>query len=229
MAELIDPDPRVRIEATFELAQNGSMAGRETLLTELSDPDWQVRQRAASRLGRIGPAWAINGLAKLLDDPISGVRNVAIFALLNVGRPAVVPLLLRALRDDDPDIQEDAATALSSLLGKDVAYEFEETIGEEDASRMEDWWADEAKRFRDDLVYERGQPASIGTLIDQFRNASPQVVESIADDLFDRTGQRFKGSKGEQVAAWDQWWQTNKAAFQDGKRYFHGKDVDKLV
>jgi HEAT repeat protein len=228
IAKLGDFDPKVRIDAAFEMAQRGSGAGRDVLLSALVDRDWQVRQRAANRIGRIGPSRAKDQIAKLLDDPVSDVRNVAIFALLNIGRPSVVPSLLRALRDTDPDIREDAGSALSSLLGRAAALQLGDEVKEEDAKRMSEWWANCATGMDDAQVYEQGKPASVGTLIDALKHASPAVVESLLKELVDRTGQCFTGALREQLLAWEKWWHTNKSAYQEGRRYFYGRDVETL-
>ena len=229
LEQLNDSDPNVRIGAAVRLAEHGNFAGRSVLLAALEDDDWRVRQRAAHWLGRIGPAWAIQPLSKPLQDHSTDVRNAVIFALLNIGRSTVVPFLLDALHDEDPDRREDAATALCSLLGRAVVDQFwEEGNEEEDANRVTAWWRENSTTFDPSIFYYRGQPASVGDLINEFGKASPQVVEILSNRLFDWTGQRFSGSHQEQASEWEQWWPLHQHAFQRGRRYFHGRPVDEI-
>ena len=228
ITRLADDNPEVRIETAFELARRGSAAGRDVLLGALEDPDWQVRECAASLLGHIGAAWAIEPLGKTVEDPYSVVRNAAIFTLMRIGRPAVVPLLLRALRDEDIDRREDAATAISMLLGNEASALLPDEVEDEDVDQIENWWAHNARRFDADTVYIKGLPASVESLINGLKDAPPEVIEHLANELFDWTGQRFVGSQQEQSAAWGKWWQTNGGAFKPGRRYFHGRDVETL-
>ena len=205
------------------------LAGRDVLVEGLGDPDWEVRMQAAEALGRIGPAWAIGPVSELVGDPIAGVKNEAVIGLRRIGRPLVVPSLLRALRDEeDPDIGEDAASALAALFGMEAADQLGDLIDAGSARRMENWWRDNANRFDPDRVYDGGQPFSVGRLIDRWMNARPEVTEILSNELFDWTGQRFTGSQRDQASAWEQWWQTNKHAFRTGRRYFHGRDVDEV-
>jgi hypothetical protein len=210
------------------LAEHGFTAGRDVLVKGLGDSDWQVRMQAAEALGRIGPAWAIGPVSKLVGDPIAGVKNEAVIGLRRIGRPLVVPSLLRALRDEDPDIREDSAAAVSALFGMEAAYQLGDLIDEGSASRMENWWRDNANRFDPDSVYDCGQPFSVGRLIARWTDARPEVTEILSNELYDWTGQRFSGSRRDHVSAWEQWWQTNGHAFRTGRRYFHGRDVDDL-
>lgn len=218
----------MRIDAAFKLAEHGLTNGRDVLVEGLGDSDWEVRMQAAEALGRIGPAWAVGPVSKLVGDPIAGVKNTAIIGLLRIGRPSVVPSLLRALRDEDPDIREDAANALDNLFGMEAADQLGDLIDDDSASRMENWWRDNANRFDPDRVYDDGQPFSVGRLIARWIKAPPEITESLSNKLFDWTGQRFIGSQREQASAWEQWWQTNKHSFRTGRRYFHGRDVDDL-
>ncbi|NKB67314.1 MAG: phytanoyl-CoA dioxygenase [Candidatus Latescibacteria bacterium] len=80
----------------------------------LSDGEAWVRRNAAEALGIIGPAASgqIGRLADLLDDPYSWVRHNAVSSLARIDCLGAVPLLHRALGDEEVYVRGNAAVAL---------------------------------------------------------------------------------------------------------------------
>jgi HEAT repeat protein len=105
-------------QATRTLAQIGrpAVAG---LIEAVKDPEPLVRARALWALGMIGPD-ALEALAPVggfLKNQDAGVRWMAAGVLTEMGASAgpAMPLLIKALRDPDPDVRLQAAVALAGI------------------------------------------------------------------------------------------------------------------
>jgi HEAT repeat protein len=86
-------------------------------LSQQQDPG--VRAAAGKALGRADGAnaeAAVELLNVLLEDPIPRPRIAAVRSLGHIGSPAVLPLLKRALHDDDDAVRATAGGALVHLL-----------------------------------------------------------------------------------------------------------------
>ena len=109
-----DVDPAVRQSSAESL---GLLEGEEAiagLVAGLKDPIKGVRLAAARAIRNIAPGAAISEMARLaLEDPIWEIRVQATRALGNSGNPSVLPVLERALEDEDKNVRAAAANALS--------------------------------------------------------------------------------------------------------------------
>jgi len=89
------------------------------IVAQLGDSNPMIRQAAAGALGQIGPAAQAAKPALLLclkSDPSSHVRSNAAFALGWLGKDReVVPPLIEALGDPDPEVRRYAANAFTIL------------------------------------------------------------------------------------------------------------------
>lgn len=86
----------------------------EVLIEALEDRTPHVRKKAIEVLREIGSARVIQPLIRMLGDRDLGVREKAEDALEQIGLPAV-PLLIKALHEEDRLIQYGAATTLGRL------------------------------------------------------------------------------------------------------------------
>ena len=114
---LQDKFASVRGLAAYALGEMNCEGSVFDLCKALFDTDASVRQRAALALQQIGPA-ALPGLQELMDraDNVS-LRYEAIQALAIVGLQAkeALPLLIKALKDPEPQLRGAAARGLGRL------------------------------------------------------------------------------------------------------------------
>jgi HEAT repeat protein len=143
---LRDEDPDVREEAASALGRRGDASAAGPLGDALKrDRHPGVRACAAEALGRLGPlseviAWLV---AALLDEE-PGVQRAVRRALQELGPSwtdsgparAAVPTFLAALRHDNPDIRDSAATALGAIKGPEAAAGLLGLLGEERDARV---------------------------------------------------------------------------------------------
>lgn len=73
------------------------------------------RQVAANLLREADADVAAAEWARLVSDPVRSVRRAAVDAMVDAGRPALRPLLERALADDDPWVRWKALRGLAEL------------------------------------------------------------------------------------------------------------------
>lgn len=114
---------RVRVHAAGALARLGGPDARAALTEALlRDDDEEVRARAARGLGALRDHHAVSALCATLANPreAPGVRSEAAEALGVIGRRSPAPVLVRALRDREPDVRAGAANALGMTGGLDV-------------------------------------------------------------------------------------------------------------
>jgi serine/threonine protein kinase/HEAT repeat protein len=118
---LADPSAEVRRFAAATLGNLGREAepAVPALLDALRDPDAGVAQAAADALVKTEPSaeLALPTLTRLVESPDKGVRQRALVVLTKLGpdaRDKVRPLLLKALRDDDPGVRRPALQWLAA-------------------------------------------------------------------------------------------------------------------
>lgn len=119
---LKDPDPSVRSQAAFAIAQMGSSAGSAvpSLINDLSSTDNSVRLQAINALGEIGSpgaSEAISPLKGLLTDtdPVVRVAASGALAKLDPQSPEGMPKLIVALESGDYPARYEAVTALMHM------------------------------------------------------------------------------------------------------------------
>ena len=71
---------------------------------------------------------AVWAAARLLDDPRPEVRSQAVAVLVHGGTPAARQALLRALRDADQGVRDDAAHALAFACGKTAMDDLDRVV-----------------------------------------------------------------------------------------------------
>ena len=140
-----DEDWDIRKNATKSLVKIGKPSV-EMLIKALKGGKWRVRWHAAETLGEIRDIQAVEPLIKALNDENNGVRSNSMIALVNIGVPAVEMLinalkdkkcpirsnaaealgeigdtravkpLIKALTDEDSEIQKIATKALKKFM-----------------------------------------------------------------------------------------------------------------
>jgi HEAT repeat protein len=132
IAELEDPDPRVRRVAVCGLAASGHPRAVEHIIRALRDPDVAVRERAAVALGRIGDRRAAPALAEAAvreDDP--AVHRAALLSLGELG-PVALEVLVRELHCREVADRICAAIALGETRDIAAAEPLVEALKDED-------------------------------------------------------------------------------------------------
>lgn len=89
----------------------------QPLILALEDDRSNLREAAAETLGRIKDPQSIEPLVQLLKDDDLGIRLTAERSLRDLGKPAV-PSLIEALKNDNNNIRNGAATVLGRM--KDI-------------------------------------------------------------------------------------------------------------
>jgi HEAT repeat protein/alpha-tubulin suppressor-like RCC1 family protein len=134
VAQLDDPDPKVRLEAVVAFSRNLDPFGRDggrveaVLSARLRDASPEVRQVAAEAAGRLRspfpdgnrkmpapPAWAVAMLLEALSDRDPGVRAKAARSLGELGDPRAVEPLRARFKDPDAGVGQAALRALARL------------------------------------------------------------------------------------------------------------------
>ncbi len=139
LANLSDPDRKVRRRAAHRLCRQPRIEDSEVWRTALYDPDYYVRTNAAQALGMMGDPANIDLLISVLNDRTKTVRKAAIAALARFAEeraiesifllllerrkmrrqtarealieagPAAAPLMCKALLRDNPELQNAVA------------------------------------------------------------------------------------------------------------------------
>ncbi|AKB55518.1 phycocyanin alpha phycocyanobilin lyase [Methanosarcina sp. A14] len=105
-----DGNSNIRSEAVFALGDTGDPRAVDTLLDLLADKE--VGSSAASSLGRIKGEYVFGKLIKLLGSKNPTTRTNAVAVYENIQDPAAVPILVRMLNDQVPEVRIGAAYAL---------------------------------------------------------------------------------------------------------------------
>ena len=109
---LASPSPRIREEATYDLARRAYAQARPRLELLVNDPNPQTRANVMSALGRIGSAESLTLMIEALRDPHTWVRTNALVAISRLAakdrkvieRPEMDKDAMRVLELlDDPD------------------------------------------------------------------------------------------------------------------------------
>jgi cyclophilin family peptidyl-prolyl cis-trans isomerase/HEAT repeat protein len=109
---LASPSPRIREEATYDLARRAFAPARPRLELLVNDPNPQTRANVMTALGRIGSADSLTLLIEALRDPHTWVRTNALMAISRLAakdrkvieRPEMDRDAMRVLELlDDPD------------------------------------------------------------------------------------------------------------------------------
>lgn len=116
-ADLVDEDPKVRMNAALRLGEEKPPDAVPALVGVLDDPDEFVRIQAVVSLGKIGDISAVPAVARLAEDPLSSVRLATIQTLGKLGDEAAVPVLSKALYEEDETLRTAAAKALGEIPG----------------------------------------------------------------------------------------------------------------
>ena len=115
-----DPDPRARQTSAEALTVLGGEQALVGLMQGLTDPMKEVRLAVVRGVRELGPSRATAAIARLLlEDPDWEIRVQAAGALGAAGDRQMVPVLLRALEDENDFVRSAAANALKGL-GEDI-------------------------------------------------------------------------------------------------------------
>lgn len=111
-----DPDPDLRYEILYALAEHPAPEDFELFRTALEDLDLRVRCWAMNGLGNLADARAVPELERRLSDPIYNVRYRAAWALGAIGDPAAIgPLTDTEARDEHVYVRYYASAALEQI------------------------------------------------------------------------------------------------------------------
>jgi HEAT repeat protein len=142
----------------------------ERLLEAVRDDDDSVRENAAISLGKVGDERHLRPLVELVrHDPVKRVRRAAIRGLGELGNHRAMATLVRALGDEEKDVQDQAVRALGDLSQP-------ETVAEIMAAVIS----------RHDRFTERVADAIWGSICERVeRNHESYPIESLAPLLND--------------------------------------------
>jgi len=114
---LKDPHPDCRTEALRALGRSGQPSDLPSVLELLHDPKPSVREAAfvAAKTLATEPLELVRGVRRMLDDKDSEIRAHAIEILVKQRETRMFPLVLRKLRDKDPEIRVAALRAAHTL------------------------------------------------------------------------------------------------------------------
>lgn len=145
LSQLEDPDPSIRRQAAEMLELQGDPAAVPALIERLEDPNRGVQQAAVDALTGIGGQQTVEALVLKLDNDSAVTRNLSLEILLKIGHtathvlvphlkspsgdlrkiiadilgesrdPSVVPDLMVATRDPDPNVRTSSIEALGKL------------------------------------------------------------------------------------------------------------------
>jgi HEAT repeat protein len=111
--------PHERATAAEALGALRDPAGMEPLIEALHDTSAEARRAVALALGSFAARHAIEALlSRLRWDTDPGTRKNAAYALGAIGEVDVVPRLLEAQSDGDPEVREAIRAALARLTGE---------------------------------------------------------------------------------------------------------------
>jgi hypothetical protein len=129
----------------------GSRSALDHHLERLRSPDAGVRFSAVVELGRLAEESAIPALGEVaMNDGDNYVRDFAVRVLGNMGVAAVIPYLIRALRDSDALVASSANEGLVRITKRSFGFDRKATSEQrQDAIRKwEDWWEKNRETFK---------------------------------------------------------------------------------
>jgi HEAT repeat protein len=115
-ASSTDEDPRVRQYLALALGRLTAPIpadGRRLLIEALNDKDSQTRISAIWALGSTGDVTVAPEIERMCASDDAGVRKMAVYALGSLPADVGAATLVRALNDEQPDVQWNAAIALA--------------------------------------------------------------------------------------------------------------------
>lgn len=156
LANINDPDPRVRIASMRAIANHGRPEHAPLLINGLSHPDALVRIEAARGLQRLYNEDAIDPLVIASKEPdlekpeepaetSAAVRVEAVDALGQYADDRCVQALVAALNDSDLAVNRAAQNSLRTLTGQDFGLSQRQWL---------DWYEDTKSPFANRAVYE---------------------------------------------------------------------------
>jgi len=124
-----DPDAAVRAEAALALgrfvllSEAGRLRERHFIAVEqalrevISNRDEidEVRARALEAVGARDDAWVRQAISEAYESGVRRMKVAAVHAMGRSAEPRWLPLLLRELGNEEPEVRYEAATALGSL------------------------------------------------------------------------------------------------------------------
>lgn len=119
LARLDDPDPKLRLEAVYELKELDHDQAAAALVNRLDDEHPQVREEVAKALLEMGGRKVVARLVPLLCVERVGLRNQAREMLKQIGKDAP-DLILTLLDDPDRDLRLFAAEILEGVRSPHV-------------------------------------------------------------------------------------------------------------
>ncbi|MCB9779963.1 MAG: HEAT repeat domain-containing protein [Alphaproteobacteria bacterium] len=125
---LDDPQPAIRAAVVGALGELGKSRNTGAVAAKLSDPAIIVRAEAANALGMLRDPSAVDALGKAIDDKSNfhrgsplWVRKHYVRALGEIGHKNGVRYLLRAMDDQDPEVQAETIPAFEKISGFSMA------------------------------------------------------------------------------------------------------------
>ena len=115
-ADSKNDDPRVRQYLALTLGRLTPpipAQARQLLIEALADPDTQTQISAIWSLGSTGDGSVASEIEKMYSSPDAGVRKMAVYALGSLPPDAGNDTLVKALDDQQADVQWNAAVALA--------------------------------------------------------------------------------------------------------------------
>jgi HEAT repeat protein len=107
------PDPQVRREAVYLIADAGKADDAALVGQALYDPDSRVRESAVEALTGIGDETSADWMLVALGDPDPHIRRTAVEALGEIGGVTAKLLLQQSLLDADAGVREAAEQMLA--------------------------------------------------------------------------------------------------------------------
>ena len=131
LGALSDPSPEVRVLAVNLLGEMNVPEGNTELLKMILDPDPSVRKELARVLAKRPLS---EELLVLAQDPDPDVRKTVLQILIGRKDPELLPILVRAAREEEPPLRALALTVLQSFQGPDITQLFMEKLLDPDPS-----------------------------------------------------------------------------------------------
>ena len=122
-------DPRVRTYLALAMGQTGNILFGDVLLKGLDDKDIENRIAAIKSLGSIGYKLSVKRLNSIVNSKSSTQeRLAAIISLGQIKDLSSVPILEKALDDEEPNIRWDAAISLTKMNSSKGVYILEKLL-----------------------------------------------------------------------------------------------------
>ena len=102
-----------------------------------------MRFAATADLGNYMGERVVLALEKMLEDPADFVRKMAIRNLKKLRSVRSVPLIIQAMRDEDPYVRKAAMATLRGITDQNFRFEPEASASKRESKvkEWERWWA----------------------------------------------------------------------------------------